>query len=201
VGFLGRPEDAVVGSKPVNMVVHTSGFDDVPLEGAQICRDSKDLGTWVGKFREVRASMGIPRVSVDFEVKLTLKDGRVLTFAVEDEGTGLEYWTDTDSLYKPQEVKDFQISVTRESWIDEANAAKQKAEQEAREAKLHATENARAARLRAMIAAQERETRDRQRVACRTMHQNTSNKKVSELTVKESREIRACDSLGIYPPD
>lgn len=38
------------------------------------------------------------------------------------------------------------------------------------------------------------------RAKCAIIYDQTINKKVSELTVKESEQIKACQSLGNYPP-
>jgi len=44
------------------------------------------------------------------------------------------------------------------------------------------------------------EDRRRIRAACGVIYQRTADKKVSDLTVKEEQQVRACQGLGLYPP-
>jgi hypothetical protein len=71
---------------------------------------------------------------------------------------------------------------------DAAEAARQKrlvAEQK----KKHAEQDARNA-----------EERRKLRANCTTIYQNTIDKKVRDLTVREEEQVRACQALGLYPP-
>src|ERR1022692_1504547 len=70
-----------------------------------------------------------------------------------------------------------------------AERKKKEAEFSARVAKERADEEARVA-----------EERRRVRVACNTTYQNTADKKVKDLTVKEEQQVRVCQALGLYPP-
>jgi hypothetical protein len=75
---------------------------------------------------------------------------------------------------------------------DAAEAARQRkkqAEADARYAKLKADEDARAAAERARV-----------RAACSLIYNNTADKKVGDLTVREDQQVRACQLLGLYPP-
>ena len=38
------------------------------------------------------------------------------------------------------------------------------------------------------------------RAACGVIYQNTADKKISDLTVKEEQQVRRCQGLGLYPP-
>ena len=38
------------------------------------------------------------------------------------------------------------------------------------------------------------------RVACKVTYKGTADKKIGDLTVKESQQVQACQALGLYPP-
>jgi hypothetical protein len=38
------------------------------------------------------------------------------------------------------------------------------------------------------------------RATCSAVYRNTADKKVGDLTVKEEQQVRACQALGLYPP-
>ena len=57
------------------------------------------------------------------------------------------------------------------------------------QAKKDAAEAARAANERRRI-----------REACAAIYRATSNMKVSDLTVKQEQQVRACQALDLYPP-
>lgn len=44
------------------------------------------------------------------------------------------------------------------------------------------------------------EERRRIRVACSTIYHRTADKKIRDLTVREEQQVRACQALGLYPP-
>jgi hypothetical protein len=67
--------------------------------------------------------------------------------------------------------------------------AKKQAEEDTRLAKITAEEQNKAAAERSRI-----------RAACSAIYDATANKKVSDLTVKESQEVQACTALSLYPP-
>ena len=78
-----------------------------------------------------------------------------------------------------------------------------KAEQErvkAEQAKQDAAESARRAKMRLEAEAKAEEERRNLRAACGQIYRGTANKKVSDLTVKEEQQVRACQTLGMYPP-
>ena len=70
-----------------------------------------------------------------------------------------------------------------------AERRKRQAEEEARYAKMRAEEEAKAADERRKI-----------RAACAVIYQNTADKKLKDLTVREEQQVRACEALGLYPP-
>jgi hypothetical protein len=82
---------------------------------------------------------------------------------------------------------------------DEAEAARRKrlaAEQKKKDAEL----NARTAKDRAEEDAKAAEERRKIRAACTVIYRNTVDKKVKDLTVGEEQQVRACQALGLYPP-
>jgi hypothetical protein len=72
---------------------------------------------------------------------------------------------------------------------DAAEQKKKDAERDARIAKERAAESARAA-----------EERRKARVSCSGIYENTIDKKVGDLTVREEQQVRACQALGLYLP-
>jgi hypothetical protein len=44
------------------------------------------------------------------------------------------------------------------------------------------------------------EERRKLRAACTVIYQNTVDKKVKDLTVREEQQVRECQALGLYPP-
>jgi hypothetical protein len=70
-----------------------------------------------------------------------------------------------------------------------AERKKKEAEAQARYAKTQAEEQARAAEERTKI-----------RAACALIYKNTADMKIKDLTVKEEQQVRACQALGLYPP-
>lgn len=63
------------------------------------------------------------------------------------------------------------------------------AEATARREKIKAAEDAKAQGERATT-----------RAACSAIYQGTIDKKVTDLTVREDQQVRACQALGLYPP-
>lgn len=122
------------------------------------------------------------------------KDGSVAEFTFEFEGSVIQPTsTVTHGFtrpwpYTPENCESVSFSLA-EWWRspegkrrDDALLAKFEAERAAGIAKLEAEE---AAKLRA---------------ACAAIHRKTANKKVSDLTVKEEQQVRACQALRLYPP-
>src|ERR1035441_168380 len=85
----------------------------------------------------------------------------------------------------------------------EAEAARQKqlvAERDARIAKDRADADAKAAKDRWDADAKAAEEKRRLRANCMVIYQNTIDRKVEDLTVREEEQVRACQVLGLYPP-
>jgi hypothetical protein len=62
---------------------------------------------------------------------------------------------------------------------------RRQAEADAREARAKAEQVTKAAEVR---------------LACAVIYRNTADKKISDLTVKEEQQVRACQALSLYPP-
>jgi len=81
-------------------------------------------------------------------------------------------------------------------------AAQQASEKQAADAApaLARKKAAEAARREQVEEAEETAKEARLRSACKGIYGRTANKKVSDLTVKEEQQVRACQALGLYPP-
>ena len=82
---------------------------------------------------------------------------------------------------------------------DAAEAARQK-RLAAERKKKQAEEDARYAKAKAEQDAKEAEERRKIRATCGVVYQNTADKKIADLTVREEQQVRACQALGLYPP-
>lgn len=172
-----------VGSESETRVVRTAGFDDVKLTNLHLARYSRDLNRWVGEFKAVREFDPTHSGStVNFRVIVSLKSGDKVSFDTNPvhflKEPTRDYMVDTDQLYKPEEVIGYSISIIQESWMDDAEQERQAAEQ-------RASAEREQAKLRA---------------SCAAIYRRTANKKVAELTVRESKQVEACSALGLYPP-
>ena len=99
-----------------------------------------------------------------------------------------------------QSPEDKRLANQAQAKKDAAEAARRKrlaAERKKKEAEF----SARVAKERADEEARVAEERRRVRVACNTTYQNTADKKVKDLTVKEEQQVRVCQALGLYPPN
>jgi hypothetical protein len=70
-----------------------------------------------------------------------------------------------------------------------AEQKRKEAEAAAKFARIQAEENARAA-----------EERRKVREACAAVYNTTADMKIKDLTVKQEQQVRACQALGLYPP-
>ena len=87
-----------------------------------------------------------------------------------------------------EEKKEAALEAERKKTLQAAQK-KKRAEEDARLEKAQAEERARAA-----------EERRKVRAACSVIYQNTADKKLNDLTVREEQQVRACQALGLYPP-
>jgi hypothetical protein len=98
-----------------------------------------------------------------------------------------------------QSPEDKRLAKEVQAEKDGADAARRKrlaAEQKRKQAEL----DARIVKERADEEAKAAEERRKIRLACATIYQNTADKKLKDLTVKEEQQVRACQALGLYPP-
>ena len=70
-----------------------------------------------------------------------------------------------------------------------AFSSRKQAEEELRYAKAKAEQDAKEAAERRKL-----------RAACSVLYQNTADRKIADLTVREEQQVRACQALGLYPP-
>jgi hypothetical protein len=82
----------------------------------------------------------------------------------------------------------------------EEDAEKSAAFAESARQARQADEQRKIARQLAERKAKAAEERRRVRAACVIIYQTTANKKLSDLTVKEEQQVRACQALGLYEP-
>ena len=75
----------------------------------------------------------------------------------------------------------------RKRWA--AEREKRAAEERARETKIRAEREARAAEERARL-----------RAACSLIYKRVADKRMSDLTVKEAQQVRACEAQNLYSP-
>jgi predicted nuclease of restriction endonuclease-like RecB superfamily len=95
------------------------------------------------------------------------------------------------------ENKNLRINVVTGERIDLVKQRELAAEAQA---KQDAIEEARQRRKNAELAARKAEEIRRLRENCRIIYDNTVDKKVKDLTVREEQQVRACQVLGMYPP-
>ncbi|HEY4359375.1 MAG TPA: hypothetical protein VGN17_00300 [Bryobacteraceae bacterium] len=69
-----------------------------------------------------------------------------------------------------------------------------------RQKQLTAERNARLAKQKAEDDAKAAEEQRKTRAACGVIYQNTIDKKIRDLTVREEQQVRACQTLNLYPP-
>jgi hypothetical protein len=150
-------------------------------------------------------------VKLGGEVALPLPEGvkgcsveivKIVLLSAESEkttivGTNTEPLDLTNQLKAIQAPKD--VEAQEQAKKDAAEAVRQRrlaaerrkkgAEDQARYAKAEAEEQAKVA-----------EERQKIRAACAIIYQSTVDKKISNLTVREEQQIRACQALGLYHP-
>jgi len=85
--------------------------------------------------------------------------------------------------------------------IEEAARSKKEAAEAQRRKRLAAEKKKQDADKAAALARYEEAQAARVRTTCADLYSKTSNKKLSDLTVKEDQGIRACQALQLYPPD
>ena len=104
----------------------------------------------------------------------------------------------TDTELKKQKIErqeQEKKAAEAQAKTDAAEAARRK-QQAAERKRRQAEADARDARAKA-----EQDTKAAEiRLACAVIYRNTADKKISDLTVKEEQQVRACQALSQYPP-
>jgi hypothetical protein len=137
-----------------------------------------------------------PYTLTDFEssrnsLNLTLKFRRSDDTDTSTREVAVDFWM-PESWLSPE---DRRFAAEAKAKKDAEEAARQKrlaAEQKRRDLEL----NKRITNERAKAAEQRRKVQ----VACAVIYQNTANKRLTDLTVKEEQEVRLCQALGFYHP-
>ena len=114
-------------------------------------------------------------------------------------GQGAVEPVEQERIAEAQEAERQRIADEQQAKKDALEAARQK-RLAAERRKKQADEDARYAKIRAEIRAKEAEEQAKIRLACAAIYKATSDKKMGDLTVKEDQQVRACQSLGLYPP-
>lgn len=94
-----------------------------------------------------------------------------------------------------QAKKDAAQAQAKKDAADLSRRKRLAAEQKKKDAEL----NARIAKDRAEEDAKAADERRKLRAACTVIYQNTIDKKVKDLTVREEQQVRACQVSGLYP--
>jgi len=71
---------------------------------------------------------------------------------------------------------------------------------EAEQKKKEEAERPRRERAAAAERARIAEEHRRIRAACSMIYKSTANRKISDLTVGEDQQVKACQAVGLYPP-
>jgi len=177
-------------------------------EDHQVVKEIKDISIpLVGKMNGctteiIKASMvfaeniktridGVTGERIDFERQLRdLKAKREAEAAVqaEQERAAAEAAAETQAkAAEAQAKKDAVDAVRRKQQADEQK--KKQVEAEAKYAKVKAEEEAKDAERRRIL-----------RANCTVIYQNTIDKKLKDLTVREDQQVGACRALSLYPP-
>lgn len=114
---------------------------------------------------------------------------------VEESAARFERW---QAALKEQAERD-RVAAEEQATKDAATAARQK-RLAAEQAKKRVEEYVRNSKARADQDAKAAEEQRRVRTACTTIYQATADKKIKDLTVREEQQVRACQALGLYPP-
>lgn len=183
---------------PTKVDIPVPGFTALRLQKVILCRYAEGAGQYIGEFRAQREVLSGQYIesTITLHVMVKLRDGQTVRFdAPQTPGSDNWFVVYSRDLYKPDEIASYQITADT-SW------AAQEAE-ERREAK--AADRRKAARIAAEAhekeeAARKAEERERLKAACSSVYKQTADKKVGDLTVKESKQVQACSELGMYPP-
>lgn len=150
-----------------------------------------------------------------FKIQLTLAETKAKRI-IDNPPVSVDLKDELLSLRAKHEAEAIaQAEMDRAAAAAAAAVAEAQAQKDAAQAKKNAAEAVRRRQLAAeqkrkqaeAQAADERkaeeaaaEERRKVRTACSTIYQNTVDKKISNLTVREEQQVRACQTLGLYPP-
>lgn len=177
-------------------------------EGHQLVKEYKDtVISLVGKVDGCKTEIIKARLVLAENSKLRI-DG------LTGERVDLERQLEELKIHHEAEVAS-QAEAERKAAEVQAEAQAKKDAAEAGRRKLIAAEqrkkdaDARLATYKADMAKQKAEEKEEAnaaferrkiRVACSTIYRNTADKKLKDLTVKDEQQVRACQALGLYPP-
>ena len=103
---------------------------------------------------------------------------------------------ETEAAAKAEEERKAADAQAKQDAAETARRRRLAAEQKKKDAEL----NARLVKERAEDEAKATEERRKVRAACTAVYRDTADKKLGDLTVKEEQQVRACQALGLYPP-
>jgi hypothetical protein len=167
---------------PYRAVTVPSGFDNWKLSGLE------DLGQCVRASRRPESdSAGGTAIVLD--ARWDQENGNVLAYSVrivDGDDSGKRGWICANLLQITEE------SERLEANINAAAAAAERKRKRARDAQHEAEDRVRQAAEDAKTA--------KIRAACTVIYARTVDKKVGDLTVRETQQVQACQLAGMYPP-
>ncbi len=191
----------------------------VPLEGGKLLiRDVRFLGVRSGEavpelYFKVENHTKMPwwEIELNFTISATCKDRNrrwviPASFSVgysEEHVVGNVYQENYDPLDgKVEGCHTETIRVDLDAARNESRLifGPERAKKEAAEAARRKRVAAERRQHEEDAAAQAAEQRRKVRAACAVTYQSTADKRVSDLTVREEQQVRACQALGLYPP-
>lgn len=104
-----------------------------------------------------------------------------------------------DAAEAPRRAREEQRAAETQARKDAAEAGRRR-RLAAEQKKKDAERDARIAKYRDEEEAKAVEERRKLRAACSAVYQTTADTKLKDLTVKQEQQVRACQALGIYPP-
>jgi hypothetical protein len=119
----------------------------------------------------------------------------------------------TEAPYTPDNFDSIEVKVAdgfqspEDRRLEEEASLKREAAEEERQKRLAAEQKKREVEERALAAkekaaAERKEAEERRRIRgnCALIYGDTADKKIKDLTVREEQLVRACQALGLYPP-
>jgi hypothetical protein len=153
-------------------------------------------------YKQLHRFKDLPNVlddGVSYDVRYLFSTSDFPQLHVQDEMASI---AELDSLVITVELEDpAKVDRLSEDYkqANAAKAAEEAATEKRRELSEAAAKKAEAAAAMAAAKAAQVEAR-RARAACVVIYRNTVDKKISDLTVREEQQVRACQALGLYLP-